>query len=253
MKQFKRFFWLLLMATVFNSCESKEEFKLTKNQVIACIGDSTTHGKKKGYVEFLQQYVDTNHPDLNLTFLNWGRGAETITGLTEKQYEVEYKRKRPYLFDRLDANLTKAKQKPDIATFCYGINCGNSGVPSKELFEKYQNGLTRFLDRMEQENIKVILMTPPPFSLEVAKQNGWKREPSDHYSWRNPYEKYDEEVIQVFRDIVLQIQHPSIVKKIDMYAALKNKSADCYGKDPIHPNAIGYQHMGSTIAKELDL
>ncbi|MGY6649669.1 GDSL-type esterase/lipase family protein [Wenyingzhuangia sp. IMCC45574] len=241
------------MAILFYSCESKEEFKLTKNQVIACVGDSTTHGKKKGYVEFLQHYMDTNHADLNLTFLNWGRGAETITGLTEKQYEVEYKRKRPFLFDRLDAKLAKAKQKPEVATFCYGINCGNSGAPSKALFDKYQNGLTRFLDKMQQENIKVILMTPPPFSLEVAKQNGWVREPSDHYSWRNPYEQYDAEVVQVFREIVLNTKHPAVVKIIDIHSALKANDARCYGKDPIHPTPKGYQFMGETFVKEMEL
>lgn len=54
-------------------CADKTIFPFKKNQVIACLGDSVTNASGHGYVEMLQQLANEKHPDLNLTFLNWGK------------------------------------------------------------------------------------------------------------------------------------------------------------------------------------
>lgn len=235
------------------SCNKKETLILKKGQVIACIGDSVTSAGNNGYVEYLQNYVNTNHSDLNLTFLNWGLSGETITGLTESYHYKALSGPRAYLFDRLEGLLKTATKKPDVAILSYGVNCGIYGPPSKELFDKYKKGLLQFLNKMEAQNSKVILMTPPPFAIEAGKANGWIATSNEKYSWENPYPNYDEEVIQKFRDIVLNISHPSIIKKIDIHTPLKAKQMQCYGKDPIHPKAEGYELIGNTLLENLSL
>jgi len=179
------------------------------NAVIACIGDSITFADKNGYPEFLQHYVDSNLPDKNVSFLNWGKNSETITNLTEDGHPGP----RPYLFDRLDSLLERSP-KPNIVTFCYGINCGIYGKPSKLLFNMYKNGVVT-------------------------------------YSWKQPYENYEKEVLEEFRKIVLNLEHPAIIKKIDIHNPLLKNIDSAYGWDPIHPNEKGNQIIGEVFIKEI--
>ena len=80
-----------------------KEFPFKKNQVIAYLDDSVTNAGGRGFVELLQELANENHPDLNLTLLNWGKNSETITGLTE----VGHLGPPPYLFDRIDGLLER--------------------------------------------------------------------------------------------------------------------------------------------------
>ncbi len=189
------------------SCGKKEDSIVKNKAVIACIGDSVTYGGGHGYVEYLQKYMNDSVPEKKVTFLNWGKNSETITHLTETGHSGT----RPFLFDRLDSLLTLLP-KPDIVTFCYGMNCGIYGPPSEELFMNYKNRLILFLDTMKQYGIDVILMTPPPLALDVANAHGRiTLSEEDVYSWKNPYERYDEEVIKEFKEIVLEIDHPAVI------------------------------------------
>jgi len=220
------------------SCNNSSS-KLKKGQVVACLGDSITYGSKTGYVEYLQKYMNKTHSDLNLTFLNWGKNSETITHLTEKDHPGS----RPFMFDRLD-KLLKQAPKPDIITFCFGINCGIYGKHSLKLFKAYEISLNSFLDR-----IKVVLITPPPLVLETSRAHGnTKLIPLEgNYSWLRPYRNYDKEVIQKFKDIILSMKHSAVIAKVDIHTPLTIQQEISYGKDPIHPNAKGNE----VIAKKM--
>lgn len=238
---------LLLIMTI-TACKDQPKNRVQKNQIIACLGDSVTYSGNHGYAEYLQKYVNKNHQDLNLTFLNWGKNSETITHLTEEGHPGP----RPFLFDRLD-KLLSDQPKPDIIAFCYGINCGIYGKPSSQLFDTYKKGLNRFLDRMEKEQIKVILMTPPPLALEVAKANGHKNlaPVNGKYTWKQPYENYDAEVLKEFSNIVLTTKHPVIIDKVDIREPLLKSMETSYGGDPIHPNTKGNEVIAKALIKEL--
>jgi len=238
--------FLILTCFLLSSCHNGSVIQ--ENLIIACIGDSTTFNSKNGYVEYLQEFVNTHHAGQNITFLNWGKNSETITGLTEYNHPGP----RPYLFDRLD-DLLQQSPKPDIVTFCYGINCGIYGEPSDKLFDLYRKGIKRFLDRMQKENIRVILLTPPPLALETAKKNGnTKLNPiGEKFSWLTPYENYDKEVLQKFNKIILDIDHPSVIKKIDVHGPLSKHVDQAYGWDPIHSNTFGNKLIAETLIKAL--
>ena len=138
---------LAALGTFLIDCSSSTKIPLKKNQLIACLGDSIT-ATKNGYVKMLQTYADTNHPELNLTFINWGKNSETITGLTEKNHPGP----RPYLFQRLDNQMDT--RKVDVILFCYGINCGVYGNPSLELFDSYKIGIYSFLEKIKQKKFR---------------------------------------------------------------------------------------------------
>lgn len=236
------FFIKVFISLALLGCNTNSILK--KNHIVACIGDSTTYSGGKGYVKYIQDFVDDKHTNLNLTFLNWGKNSETITHLTEKTHPGP----RPFLFDRLDQLLTQTPS-PNIVTFCYGINCGIYGKPYPELFKKYNDGLDRFLDITSKKNIKVILITPPPLALEAAKFHGNAKlsAVNDIYDWRTPYKNYQSEVLEKFREIVLSKQHPNIIGKIDIQHILLKNQNKAYGKDPIHPNEYGNKLIGDSL------
>ena len=223
-------------------CADVKTFPFKKNQVIACLGDSVTYGGGNGYVEILQKLADQKRPDLNLTFLNWGKSSETITGLTE----VGHPGPRPYLFERLDELLSS--RSVDVALFCYGINCGIYGKPSQKLFESYKIGALTFLEKAKAKNIKTILLTPPPLVLNTAPI---KNDMDADFTWLNPYPNYDEEVLQEFKEIILTLEHDTLLTSIDIHTPLSKNQVTCYDKDPIHPNAKGHQLIADTIIEKL--
>ncbi len=232
---------LTLLATPFIGCLDGNTFQFQKNQVIGCFGDSIT-AEKNGYVEMLQSKTDNAHPTLGLKFNNYGLSSETVSGLTEKDHPGP----RPYLFERLDNVLDKTPI--DVALFCYGINDGIYGEPSEKLFNSFKIGVYTFLEKMRQRGIPSLLLTPPPLALEAAPL---VISSDKNYGYKNPYPKYEEEVLQEFKRIILHMKHPFAKAEIDIHTPLLDNQQTCYDTDPIHPNLIGHELMADTIIRNL--
>ncbi|MFS4445597.1 GDSL-type esterase/lipase family protein [Maribacter sp. 2307UL18-2] len=241
-RKFTKLTSLGALGALLPQCEDFESFPFQKNQVIGCFGDSVTYGGKNGYVEKLQQLSDTLRPDLNLTFHNWGKSSETVTGLTE----IGHPGPRPYLFERLDEDL--ASTKIDVAFFCYGINCGIYGRPSEKLFDSFKIGVLSFLEKLKQKEISAVLLTPPPLALNTVPVATDLQKP---FTWQNPYPNYEEEVLQKFKRIILDTKHPSVLATIDIHQVLLDHQKQCYDSDPIHPNLTGHRLIAETIVENL--
>lgn len=243
-RQFAKVTALGTIGSLFLGCVDANTFPFKENQVIGCFGDSVTYGGQNGYVEMLQKIADQKRPDLNLRFINLGKSSETVTGLTE----IGHPGPRPYLFERLDKALEDTKI--DMAFFCYGINCGIYGKPSQKLFENFKIGVLSFLEKLKQKDISAILLTPPPLVLETAPIVIDLQQP---FTWQNPYPKYEEEVLQEFKRIILDMNHPSLIASIDIHEVLLKHQGKCYDKDPIHPNLTGHRLISETIVEKLGI
>ena len=235
---------LTALSILLWDCRDTNRIKLKKGDTIACLGDSIT-AAKGGYVQMLQDYVDTNHPALELTFLNWGKSSETITGLTEKDHPGP----RPYLFERLDGLLDTIKV--NLVLFCYGINCGIYGKPSQELFERYTIGVYSFLEKIKQRELKAVLLTPPPLVLDDSGNSETKAQ--NDFGYKNPYHNYQEEVLQEFKAIIETITHETLLGTVDIQSPLLRYKDNCYSDDPIHPNKNGHQLITNTIVENLTI
>ncbi|MDO6808465.1 GDSL-type esterase/lipase family protein [Zobellia galactanivorans] len=232
---------LALAGTTLFGCFDRNRFKFEKNQVVGCFGDSITFAQGNGYVEMLQEKFNEERPELNLKFINLGKNSETVTGLTEKDHPGP----RPYLFERLDQALDN--NDIDVALFCYGMNDGIYGKPSKTLFNSFKIGVYSFLEKMRQRDIKTILITPPPLALAIAPR---KDPEATSFGYKNPYPKYDEEVLKEFTRIILEMQHPYANARINIRDVLYGQDP-CYDKDPIHPNKAGQRLIADTIFSKL--
>ncbi len=232
---------LALLAIPFIGCSDENKFRFKQGQIIGCFGDSIT-AEKNGYVSMLQAKIDSAHPAMELIFINHGLGSETVTGLTEKDHPGP----RPYLFERLDDVLDKTPI--DVALFCYGINDGIYGKPSEKLFNSFKIGVYSFLEKMRQRKIPALLLTPPPLALKAAPIIT-----SDdmEFGYKNPYPKYEEEVLQEFERIILHMEHPYAKLEINIHTPLLENQATCYDTDPIHPNQKGHELIADTIMENL--
>lgn len=232
---------LVILASGFTGCLDSHKFRFKPNQTIGCFGDSIT-AEKNGYVQLLQVKIDNLHPSMGLKFINYGLSSETVTGLTEKDHPGP----RPYLFERLDSVLNKTPI--DVAMFCYGINDGIYGEPSEKLFNSFKIGVYSFLEKMRQRDIPALLLTPPPLVLEAAPivTSGDK-----NFGYKNPYPKYEEEVLQEFKKIILHMKHPFAKAEIDIHGPLLENQQECYDSDPIHPNKKGHELIADTIIQNL--
>lgn len=231
---------LVSILALIYACQTP--FLFSKGQTIAFIGDSIT--QQGGYVEKVKEYLQKEHADLDLKVVNLGLSSETVSGLSEPIHDPP----RPLLFDRLD-QILKAAQ-PDIVFFYYGINDGIYHPFSKANFTAYQEGVQRFLKEMQEREIKVILMTPSPFVLKEKIPNSL--EGDETYSYKNPYYLYDEEVLQVYRDYILSVEHPSILRKIDIHRPLLEQQKIAFGDDPIHPIEEGHQIISKAIIEAIE-
>jgi lysophospholipase L1-like esterase len=234
---------LATLGTFLYSCSAQTKINIGKDTVIGCLGDSITATHPRGYVDYLQELTDQIHPEQQLTFLNWGKSSETITGLTEEEHPGP----RPYLFERLDTLLKDTKV--NVLFFCYGMNCGIYGKPSSTLFNSYKIGVYTFLEKIKTKGIKAIILTPPPLALVAFPLIASS---SDRpYSYRNPYPKYEEEVLAQFRTILNGIEHSHLLGVLDIHTVLKEQQEKIYTQDPIHPNELGHHLIAETIIGQL--
>ncbi|MEM1324826.1 MAG: SGNH/GDSL hydrolase family protein [Bacteroidota bacterium] len=233
------FFVILYSGFVLLSCQSNGVFQ--QNDRLLFIGDSITF--QGGYVERVKNYLAQEKADLNLSIANAGISSETVSGLSEPIHNPV----RPHLFDRLDSILET--HQPDCAFFLYGINDGIYHPFSEARLQAYKDGITQFLDEMECQNIKVILLTPPPFAVNDQQKEALKAKQPESYSYKHPYYDYDEAVMQPFRDYILAVRHPAVAKIVDIYAVLDQNRAVAYDDDPIHPNAKGHELMAKAIVE----
>jgi len=58
-------------------------------------------------------------------------------------------------------------------------------------------------------------------------------------------------VLQEFSKIILSVDHPSIIAKIDIHSPLSKHADQAYGWDPIHANKFGNKLIAKTLIKAL--
>lgn len=122
------------------------------------LGDSITYAGQ--YVAFVESYLVTRHPDLDVEFVNVGLPSETVSGLSEDGH-AGGRFPRPDLHERLGRVLQKTK--PELVFACYGMNDGIYQPLDELRFAKFREGTERLHEQAEKAGAKIVHLTPPPF------------------------------------------------------------------------------------------
>ncbi|WP_109833128.1 GDSL-type esterase/lipase family protein [Reichenbachiella versicolor] len=226
-------YWLVIVLPLFfvTACQPKVE-------KVLFVGNSIFH--QGHFMNYLEDSLSASGND-DYELLNAGLSSETVTGLSEKIHNPP----RPYVFDRLTLLLDSIR--PDRVIYLYGINCGIYQPMNDQTKDLFAQGLDRLISETKKVGAEAVLMTPAP--LAFVKNDTLNLPPED-YSWKQPYPKYDQEVVRPFRQMI-QAKSKE-VDVIDLYSALYDQKEKSYGKkDPIHPNKYGHRLMAEEILKYL--
>ncbi len=107
---------------------------LKTNDRIVFLGDSIT--EQHLYTNYVETYLATRYPDLNLSFFNAGWGGDTAPGG----------------LDRLDRDVLALK--PSVVTLCYGMNDGGYTPPTDEIRNRFVNGMRQLVARLKAANVR---------------------------------------------------------------------------------------------------
>lgn len=239
------FLLLLLPASLF----AQNEFVLKDGQRVVFLGDSNTFAGK--FIAYLDAYLYTRFPAQKFELLNLGLPSETVSGLSEAAHPYP----RPNVHDRIDAVLEKTK--PNVVVICYGMNDGIYSPYRDDRFKKYQDGMKKLLDKVKKAGAFPVLMTPAPFD-PVPLKGKLLTEKADQFSWLQPFEKYDEEVLAFYSEWLLSLReekylvadpHTAIVTYL---AAKRKKDANfTVSRDGVHPDANGHALIFRELATTL--
>jgi len=222
---------------------------LAPGQRVVFLGDSITDAG--GYIGWLDSqffFVGTGPEYQPPQLINLGLPSETCCGLSEPTHPFP----RPNVQERLDRVLQLAE--PDVVYACYGMNDGIYHPFDEARFEKYKQGIRQIITKCKAADVKIVLLTPPPFdSQPLRKQGKLAKLDADVFSWRTPYEDYNEvmrryaEWLLTLRDEaddVIDLFHP-----IETYVAERRSKAPNFAlsEDGVHLNGMGHQLIANAI------
>ncbi len=103
------------------------------------LGDSIT--EQRVYTRYVMNYFALRYPDVEVVFRNAGWVSDTAVGGTKRLQR-----------DVLDL-------KPSVVSICYGMNDAGVTAYDQKIYDRYINGITELVDTLQQNKIKVALIT----------------------------------------------------------------------------------------------
>lgn len=219
-----------------------EEFFLREGETVVFLGDSNTFADH--YIRYLDAYLFTRFPDKQFHLLNRGMPSETVAGTSETTHLPP----RPDLHTRLGGVL--AATDPDVIIACYGMNDGIYQSPNPELMAKYQAGVKKLVQRVQDEaKARLVLLTPPPFDPTPFEHKPVSNPPD----YRRPASDYDQALDQ-FSKWLLTLASQDI-RVIDLHSPMsghikaRRETLPRYvmAGDGIHFNATGHMLVALEI------
>jgi len=200
-------------------------FLLRRGDRIVFLGDSIT--EQQLYTNYVESYLATRFPELDLSFFNAGWGGDTAPGGVA----------------RLERDVLPLR--PTVVTVCYGMNDGRYTVPTDEIRDTFAQGLRTLVARLREANCRVVLLTPgivdegvnPALAQVSYNRNGLRR----------------------LADEVLALAKTEGLPVSDLHALMADvdaraKAADasfCMVPDAVHPDPAGHLVMAFGLLRAL--
>ena len=128
------------MLVMRNSRLGRGPLRVRKGDTVVFLGDSIT--EQQLYTNYVESYLVSRFPGLNLRFYNAGWGGDVAPGGLE----------------RLDRDVLSLK--PSLVTICYGMNDAGYVFPTREIRERFEKAMRRIIARLKARGIRTVLFTP---------------------------------------------------------------------------------------------
>lgn len=227
--------------------DSEQTFAANGNRILF-LGDSITQAGL--YVSLIETYLWARYPDREVTIVNMGVSAETVSNTTEPNHNP-----RPWVHHRVEQAMEIAK--PNWVFICYGMNDGNYYPPRRDIQDAYLHQLDRLLDRIAPSGAKVVLLSPPPFDPTSKPTQNLLPPGEEIYGYHLTYQHYDD-TLSNLAGLALGAFSGRIHQFIDIHTPLKNYITLARQDDPdykygdgVHPPSDGHMAFALAILEAL--
>jgi lysophospholipase L1-like esterase len=204
---------------------SENSFLLRRNDRIVFLGDSIT--EQQLYTNYVESYLASRFPELDLTFFNAGWGGDTAPGGAA----------------RLARDVLPLR--PTVVTICYGMNDGRYTAPTDEIRDTFAQGMRTLVARLRETGCRIVLLTPGIVDEGI-----------------NPalaQAEYNRAGLRRLADEVTRLAADENLPVCDLHALMTDvdaraKAADatfCMVPDGVHPDPAGHLVMAFGLLQAL--
>lgn len=218
---------LWVAGTIFCAAQTQDTLK------IVAFGNSTTAPRKnisRVYPSILQDTL--KFMNINAIVINSGIPGSHSGSIKDNDFH-----KVLHAMDRFESAVLSYHPKWVIISFGINDSWQDNGRqnPSRISIEDYHENLLYFIDQVEKNNGKPILMTPNPIGIKYEK---WRYERLKNY-------------MEIIKGLAKKKKTPLVDVWSLFYNHVKNKPVgiDFLLLDGMHPNDIGHKIMADAVIK----
>jgi lysophospholipase L1-like esterase len=219
--------WSLLAGIV---C-AEGNFYLKDGDRVVFYGDSITD--QRLYTTYIETYVVTRFPQLNVSFVHSGVGGDRVSG---------------GWLGPIDLRLSRDvfAYKPTVITIMLGMNDGSYRAFDDGIFKTYSTGYQHMIDSIKSvlPGVRVTLIQPSPYD-DVTRQPGFE---GGYNAVLVRYGQYLKELAQKEKLDVADL-NTSVVAALEKAKATDAKNAEKIIADRVHPGPSGHLLMAEALLK----
>jgi lysophospholipase L1-like esterase len=142
--------WVLLLACIPGFLSAQPEFFLKDGDTVVFYGDSITDHRI--YTSFIEAYVLTRFPKLNVRFVNAGWSGDTVAGGDGGALEV-----------RLERDVIR--YQPTVVTVLLGMNDGHYQELTESSYSAFTAGYEKLIRILKSAlpDVRLALLEPSPY------------------------------------------------------------------------------------------
>jgi lysophospholipase L1-like esterase len=211
--------------------QAPSRFYLKNGDRVVFYGDSITD--QRLYTTFVEDYVVTRFPGLNVTFVHSGWGGDRVTGGGGGPIDVRLRR-------------DVIAYKPAVMTIMLGMNDAGYRAFDRALFDTYSQGYEHILDtvRSALPGIRLTLIQPSPYD-DVT------RPPNFEGGYNAVLIRYGEWVKELGerRHLLVVDMNSPLVRTLECAEKSDPDGAKQILPDRVHPRAGGHLVMAEALLK----
>lgn len=210
---------------------AQSAFHLKPHDTVMFYGDSITEDGRYG--KFVETFVVTRFPKLDVKFVSVGVGGDRVTGGWMGPIDVRLKRDvYPY--------------HPTVITIMLGMNDGSYRLFDQGIFDTYSNGYRQIVANLKANlpGVRLTLIQPSPFD-DVT------RKPTFEGGYNSVLLRYSAFVAQLAGEAGATVadMNTPVVDAVTKAVTIDPAQAAAIIKDRVHPGAGGHLVMARALLK----
>jgi lysophospholipase L1-like esterase len=222
---------LALILGLVPDLRADEPFAIKEGDRIVFYGDSITD--QRLYTTFVETYIVTRFPSMNVSFVHSGWGGDRVTGGGGGRID-----------HRLERDVFA--YKPSVVTVMLGMNDGSYRRFDQKIFDVYAKGYEHLVQSVKSNvpGVRITLIQPSPYDDVTRKPNF----EGGYNQVLNRYGEFVKELANKEGAAVADL-NSSVVAALKRAVEIDSKGAQELIKDRIHPGPAGQLLMAEALLK----